>query len=53
MNRIASSVNQPRQIRGLFLLVGLFGIVSTLSNWILTGSTQGDHRGPQRGTPAR
>jgi hypothetical protein len=41
MSRIATSISQPRQIRGLFLLITLMGVVSTLSNWILTGSTQG------------
>ncbi len=41
MNRIAGPIDQPRHIRGLFLLVALLGIVATLSNWILTGSTQG------------
>jgi hypothetical protein len=41
MNRMATSMNQPRQIRGLFLLIALMGLISTLSNWILTGSTQG------------
>jgi hypothetical protein len=41
MNRIASSINQPRQIRGLFLIFALMALVSTLSNWILTGSSQG------------
>jgi len=41
MNRMAASIKQPRQIRGLFLLIGLMGVVSVLSNWILTGSTQG------------
>jgi hypothetical protein len=41
MNTTASSINAPRQIRGLFLLLGLMGIVLTLSNWIITGSSQG------------
>jgi hypothetical protein len=41
MNRIATSINQPRQIRGLFLILALMGLVFTLSNWIITGSTQG------------
>src|SRR4051812_6216596 len=41
MNATATSITRPRQIRGVFLLLGLMGIVLTLSNWILTGSTQG------------
>ena len=41
MNRAATSITQPRQIRGLFLLIALMGVVATLSNWILTGSSQG------------
>ena len=41
MNQMAASMKQPRQIRGLFLLIALMGVVSVLSNWILTGSTQG------------
>jgi hypothetical protein len=41
MNRIASTMSQPRQIRGVLLLMGLLGLISTLSNWILTGSSQG------------
>ena len=41
MNSTASSISRPRQIRGLLLLAGLMGLVSTLSNWIVTGSSQG------------
>ena len=41
MNSTASSISRPRQIRGLLFLVGLMGLVSMLSNWILTGSSQG------------
>ena len=33
--------NQPQQIRGLFLLVGLMGIVYALSSSIVTGSSRG------------
>ena len=31
---------QVRQVRGLFLLVGLIGIVWALANWIVTGSAE-------------
>ena len=41
MNSTASSISRPRQLRGLLLLVGLMGLVLALSNWILTGSSQG------------
>jgi hypothetical protein len=37
----ATAINQPRQIRGVLLLVGLIGTVAALSNWITTGSSQG------------
>ena len=40
MNSTASSISRPRQMRGLFLLMGLMGLVLTLSNWIVTGSSQ-------------
>ena len=35
------ATNQNRHIRALFLLGGLMGLVFTLSNWILTGSSEG------------
>ena len=41
MNRIAASINEPRQIRAMMALMALLGLVFTLSNWILTGSSQG------------
>jgi hypothetical protein len=41
MNRIATSISQPRQVRGLLLLMVLMALVTALSNWILTGSSQG------------
>ncbi len=40
MRAIASAAGL-RQFRGVFLLLGLMAIVFTLSNWIITGSTQG------------
>jgi len=40
MNSTASSISRPRQMRGLFLLMGLMALVITLSNWIVTGSSQ-------------
>src|SRR6185295_10738874 len=36
----AGGLHMNRQMRGLLLLFGLLAIVSTLSNWILTGSSQ-------------
>ena len=41
MNRIAAGINEPRQIRAMIALMALLGLVVTLSNWILTGSSQG------------
>jgi hypothetical protein len=37
----ANAINQSRQFRALCLLLGLMATVAILSNWILTGSSQG------------